>query len=277
VALAALLGASVAMIPALSGFASGGTVSASESGCGSQPYCWSPSSESATAGGTVTFRNPSEGVPHGISWTGGPETPACSGVPINEFKVKWEGTCKFAKPGEYTFICPLHTYMTGKITVSGGTTTTSSSTTTTTTKTSTTTTSTSTHTTAHEPSGEESAFAGGPNKAIVLRSSQRGTSVRGSVTVSKAGAGGRLEVDLLAASASLTKSKGKHKHSSSVRVGRLVRGSVHAGKTSFSVSLTSKAKSALRRHHHLALTVKITLTPSGGSAATATRRVALHG
>jgi hypothetical protein len=243
---------------------------------GAYTYAWSPASTQVAPGGTVAFQNSTAGVPHDVKWTS-PEKPTCTGVPEAPGE-GWKGSCKFNAAGEYTFMCTVHPYMTGKITVSGGTTTTSSSTTTTaTTKTSTTTTSTSTHTTSSKPSAEESPFAGGPSKAIALRSSQRGTSVHGSVKVSKAGAGARLEVDLFAKSASLAGSKGKHRHSSSVRVGRLVRSSVHAGKTSFSVSLTSKAKSALHRHHHLALTVKVMLTPSGGSAVTATRAVSLHG
>jgi hypothetical protein len=35
-----------------------------------------------------------------------------------------------------------------------------------------------------------------------------------------------------------------------------------AGVLTFAVTLTTKAKSALRRHRHLALTVQIVLTPS---------------
>jgi plastocyanin len=105
-----------------------------------------------------------------------------------------------------------------------------------------------------------------------LRSTQRGTSVRGSLDVSQSGAGGRLEVDLLAKTASLAKAR----RSGSTRVGRLVRASVSAGKVSFSVSLTARGKSALRRHHRLALTVKITLTPRRGEAATIMRSVVVR-
>jgi len=282
-AIAALLGAGVAIGPALSGFASEPTVSAVESSAEGGKFAWSPTSAEIAPGGMVAFQNNTPNVPHDVFWTKEPggQKPTCTGVP-EEGAQGWKGSCKFNTAGEYTCICSVHPYMTGKITVSGGTTTTtttSSSGAASKTTTSTTTTSTSTHTTAASKSGggEESPFAGGPGKAVALRSSQRGTAVHGSVKVSKAGAGGRLEVDLLAGGASLAKSKGAHKRSSGVRVGRFVRGSLHAGKTSFSVSLTSKAKSALHRHHHLALTVKIMLTPSGGSAATATRGVALHG
>jgi hypothetical protein len=105
-----------------------------------------------------------------------------------------------------------------------------------------------------------------------LRSTQHGPSVKGSLDVSQSGAGGRLEVDLLAKSASLAAAH----RSGPVRVGRFVRASVSAGKVSFSVSLTARAKSALRRHHRLALTVRITLTPTHGATVTITKSVSLR-
>jgi plastocyanin len=114
-----------------------------------------------------------------------------------------------------------------------------------------------------------SPLVGGPS----LRSSQHGAAVHGTLEVSQAGAGGRLEVDLLANSASLAKAK----HSVKVRVGRLSRSSLKAGAVSFAVPLTAKAKSALRRHRRLALTVRIVLTPPHGTAVTMTKSVVLHG
>ena len=113
-------------------------------------------------------------------------------------------------------------------------------------------------------------IVGGPS----LAASQHGSSVHGFVQISKAGVGGRLEVDLLASSASLAKVR--HKKSTSAVVGRLVRSSLYAGKVSFSVSLNTKAKRALSRHHKLALTVKIVLTPLHGGAVAITRSVVLH-
>jgi hypothetical protein len=97
-------------------------------------------------------------------------------------------------------------------------------------------------------------------------------SVHGSLDVSQTGAGGRLEVDLLAKSASLAAAR----RSAPVRVGRFVRASVSAGKVSFSVALNARGKSALRRHHRLAITVKITLTPTQGAAVTVNRSVVLR-
>jgi hypothetical protein len=109
--------------------------------------------------------------------------------------------------------------------------------------------------------------------SVKLTAPRHGSSVRGSLDVSQTGAGGRLEVDLLAKSASLAAVR----RSAPVRVGRLVRASVSAGKVSFAVALSARGKSALRRHHRMSLTVKITLTPTQGAAATITRSVVAHG
>jgi hypothetical protein len=111
--------------------------------------------------------------------------------------------------------------------------------------------------------------------SLKLTAPRHGSSVRGSVEVSKSAAGARLEIDLLANSASLAKVR--HKRSTSTVVGRLVRASVPAGKVFFSISLNARAKSALHRHHRLVLTVQIVLTPIAGVPASVTRNVVLHG
>ena len=118
------------------------------------------------------------------------------------------------------------------------------------------------------PALPEPPLLGGPS----LRADQHGSTVRGSLDISSTGAGGRLEVDLLAKAASLAKTR----RSGAVRVGRLVRGPVSAGRLSFSVQLTPRAKHALMRHRRLALSVKITLTPANGVAVTVTRSVVVH-
>jgi hypothetical protein len=112
----------------------------------------------------------------------------------------------------------------------------------------------------------------GGSKALKLAAVQRGSAVRGSVKISQAGVGGRLEVDLLASGASPAKAG----HSPQVRVGRLVRTSLYAGTTSFTVPLNAKGKAALRRHRRLTLTVKVTLTPLHGAVETVTRVVVVH-
>jgi plastocyanin len=108
--------------------------------------------------------------------------------------------------------------------------------------------------------------------SLKLTVPRHGSSVRGSLDVSQSGAGGRLEVDLLAKSALLA----RRVHSKPVTVGRFVRSAVSAGKASFSVELNRRGKSALRRHRRLALTVKIVLTPPQGKSVTITRSVVLH-
>lgn len=108
--------------------------------------------------------------------------------------------------------------------------------------------------------------------AFALTAVQHGSSVRGSLTVSQAGVGGRLEVDLLAKGASLAKAG----HSARVRVGRVVRSSLRAGAVSFSAPLSANARSALVRHRRLALTVRVLLQPTHGAAATMTSSVVMH-
>jgi hypothetical protein len=127
------------------------------------------------------------------------------------------------------------------------------------------------------PSRSEEALVSGSSLAggsVKLTAPRHGSSVRGSIEVNQVGAGGRLEVDLLAKSASLAKARGSG--SRSMRVGRLVRQSVSAGKVSFSLALTAQGKRALTRRHLLAVTVKIVLTPTRGAATTVTRSVTLR-
>jgi hypothetical protein len=116
-----------------------------------------------------------------------------------------------------------------------------------------------------------SPLLGGAATALKLSPLQRGASVRGSVAVSETGAGGRLEVDLLARSASLAGHR-----ASRVRVGRLVRSSLHAGRLPFSVALDARARRALHAHRRLALTVRLVLSPPQGAATTVVRSVVLH-
>lgn len=110
--------------------------------------------------------------------------------------------------------------------------------------------------------------------SVKLTAPRHSFSVHGSLEVSRSGAGGRLEIDLIAKSASLARAR--HKKVASAVVGRLVRRSVPAGKMSFSISLTARAKRALRRHHRLALRVKVTLTPPSKPVDILTRSFVLH-
>ena len=96
--------------------------------------------------------------------------------------------------------------------------------------------------------------------------------MHGSIKVSRAGSGGGLEVSLFAPAASLARTG----HAHQVRVGRLLRSPLRAGSVSFSVPLSARGRASLRRHRHLTLTVKITLTPVHGTALTVTRSVVVH-
>jgi hypothetical protein len=82
--------------------------------------------------------------------------------------------------------------------------------------------------------------------------------VRGSVQVKLSGS--RLEVSLWAPRKALSGGKS----SKLVRIGRSMRASAPAGKVSFAVGTDAKARSALRRHRRLSVTVSIALTPPGG-------------
>jgi hypothetical protein len=106
---------------------------------------------------------------------------------------------------------------------------------------------------------------------LSVRRSQRGRTVRGSLQVPGGSAGGRLQVDLLASRAALARSGG-----APVRVGRLVRSSLKAGRLSFAVSLDARGRRALARRHRLPVLVRIALTPPQGSPALARRSVLLH-
>lgn len=280
---AALLGASVVVLPAVAGSETSPTITAENIGGGiyGEEHRWTPALATIAPGGTVTISNPTE-VKHGVNWVSGdPATPSCdSGVPVGTNETasgaNWTGSCTFTTPGVYTFYCTVHgAKMAGRITVGSG------ETTMTTTQTSTPGTGTGTTPSGGGAPGGSSTlgagttgspFLGSAARALKLAASQHGRSVRGSVGVSQAGAHGSLEVDLLARSASLTRAG----HSAQTRVGRVVRSSLSAGTARFSVPLDRRAKAALKRRGRLALSVKVVLKPAGGSPVSVTRAVVLH-
>jgi plastocyanin len=266
----ALLGAAVAVLPAVAGSETGPqTITAINTEGGiykEQHHYWSPSTAMLGPGAVLTFSNPSSEVKHGVEWTAGPAAPSCSGVPGAAGATSWNGQCVFAQPGTYMFRCTVHpTEMTGSVTVNaGGTTTTTQTTSPAPTP--------STPTASAEPLMGGSPLAGGASQALRLAASQHGKAVRGSVKVSQAGAGGRLEVDLLARRASLAGTR----RAPQALVGRLVRLAVAPGTVSFKVSLSGRARRALRAHRRLALTVRILLSAPHGSTASISRNVVMH-
>jgi hypothetical protein len=232
--------------------------------------CWATPGSSQPAaqvtiasGGSVAFADSKTAA--NIAWTG--TAPTCEpSVPVAPAapKTGWEGKCTFTTPGAYKFesstLWPEYTKYevmvegappTGTTGGGGGST-------------------PGAPTPSPTPAGENptgSPLSGAP----AIRSSQRGTTVKGSLQLSKAAAGDRLEVDLLATTASLAKAV----HTTQV-VGRFVSASVSAGQQSFSVKLNARARKALKRHHRLALKVKITLTPVHGEVTSIARSVTVH-
>jgi hypothetical protein len=270
-ALAALAGATVAVLPALAAAPSEVKLEVNENCVEPDWPCWTvpgPKPEPASkitiaTGGEVMFTDHAS-TPAAVVWVG--TAPVCTGVPTSAMS-GWEGKCKFEAPGTYKFESSTMfkedglDYTKYEVVVEGAATGTTPTTTTPTT--------TTTSTAPGEPS-----HGSPPQEALgvlKLAASQRGSTVHGQVEVSAAGSGGRLEVDLLASGASLAKAG----HSKQVRVGRLVR-SLQTGSVSFSVPLSAKAKASLNRHRRLVLTVKITLTPTHGQALKLTRAVVLR-
>lgn len=277
-ALAALVGTAVVVLPALAAAPSEAKLEVNENCVEPDWPCWAVPGSGASpepaskvtiaAGGEVKFAD-NAATAAAVVWNG--SAPACSGVPVSAM-TKWEGACKFEQPGIYKFESSTLfneggslDYTKYEIVVEGA----STGTTPTATSTAPTTTTTAPTTPSAPSSG--SPLEGG-SKALKLVASRHGSTVHGSVKVSQAGSGGRLEVGLFAASALLAKAG----HSAPVRVGRLLHASLKAGNVSFSVPLTAKGKAALRRHRRLALTVKVTLTPLHGAAVTIARSVVMH-
>jgi hypothetical protein len=233
-------------------------------------------------GGTVTFKNSSSSVPHGVIWeSGAPETPSCSGVPVGEgnWNTKWDGNCTLSKPGTYNFYCSYHgKAMSGSIVVSStGTTTTETTMSGTTTTTSTTTSGNSPGTgstpgsrpspsSGSQPSSAPSATLAG--NAVRIASSQRGTSVHGSVEI--ASSGSTLTVEVLAGSAELASAGHR------ARVGRVLRAGLLPGRASFAVHLDGRALRALGKRGHLKLVVRMTLAVPGTASAHRTLSVTLR-
>ncbi len=286
--LAGLAGTAVAVLPALAAAPSEVKLEVAPNCNISGWACWNPKGSpegnvgfnevapfTIAQGGTISFEDNDMEAPTDVIWMGAAR-PSCTGVvEAPPTKTGWKGTCTFSTAGEYEFESQdlfndgTSNYTKYKVIVEGASTGTTPTTPTTTTPT------TTTPTTPMMP-GEPSRGSGSPleggSKALKLAGSQHGSTVNGSIKVSQAGTGGRLEVGLFATNASLAKAG----HPAQVRIGRLVRSSLKAGNVPFSVSLTAKGKAALRRHRRLALTVKITFTPLHGAAATIVRGVVVH-
>jgi hypothetical protein len=106
------------------------------------------------------------------------------------------------------------------------------------------------------------ALAGPPRRAVVVAAVQHGTVVQGSLSVSAAGRGGRLGVQL---------SDAGHR-----RVGSLVRRALPTGRLRFAVALDAAARRALHVRRHLDVTVGITISSGKGARTSVTRHVRME-
>ena len=126
-------------------------------------------------------------------------------------------------------------------------------------------TTTPTTTSSSPPAGQpKTESASGPLfGSLKLASTQHGGVVHGSLVVSSAGSEGQLQIELLTKGAAAA-------------VGKFLRSSLHAGKLTFALTLSAKAKHTLKAHHKLALTVRIVLTPAHGQAMTMSHSVLMR-
>ncbi len=186
----------------------------------------------------------------------------------------WSGSCKFTRPGTYTFYCTVHgPAMSGTITVGAPSTSPTGTTTTATTGTTPVYTqpgSTATGT-SPSPSGAPDAtgqLAPPPAAALTglrLAALRHGADVRVSVVVPVADAGATLLGTVVATIAGRP-----------VAAGRAVRAHTAPGTASLTIPLSAAARRALRSRRRLAVTVHVTLRPAAGTPSTLTRRLTLR-
>ena len=275
----ALLGAAAALIPSM---ASSANTPMTATVSGTEAITWSPMEVAIAPGGTVTFEDPSKTVAHGVVWKSGPETPVCSGVPINEGRKHWKGTCTFTREGTYRYYCFVHGEMMSGVVAVANTAPTPTNTTSTTPTQPGTSMPGMTMTGGEAPpsQGGGAGTTGGSSGAgtkdtlgsgvLSLALRQRG-SVRGSLVVAQASS--RLVIELIAPADEIGHSRQAH---GTLLAGRLLEAHLPAGHVQFRVPLTVAARSALARLGRLSLTVRIRLTPPAGAAITRTLHVALR-
>jgi plastocyanin len=78
---------------------------------------WSPNTANITTAETVTFKNSSMSLAHGLHWNAPPAMPSCPNVPVDSSGTNWAGDCSFSQAGSYPFVCTVHPSMTGTVTV----------------------------------------------------------------------------------------------------------------------------------------------------------------
>jgi plastocyanin len=78
---------------------------------------WTGTPATIDAGESVTFKNSSTSIPHGVAFDAPPATPSCTGVVGSPGQTNWQGSCTFTQPGDYDFHCTVHAGMTGEVKV----------------------------------------------------------------------------------------------------------------------------------------------------------------
>lgn len=214
-------------------------------------------------GSTVSFAYPSGDEMHNVVFTGPqpsscrqlqpPSTLSSAPLPATPSGPGWQGDCTFAAEGTYAFVCGKHGAMTGSVQVtSGGGVTPPPP--------------PAAAPPPPPPAGSLAAAASG----LRVAAAQRGSAIRGSVRVTRAGS------RLLARAFARRRALSGGRSTRLVEVGRQLRGSVGAGRVTFSVRLGPSARRALRRDGRLAITLRLRVTPQAGASFAATRAVVLR-
>ncbi|MDX6688632.1 MAG: hypothetical protein QOG15_89 [Solirubrobacteraceae bacterium] len=216
-----------------------------------------------TPGGTVTFSN-TTALTHNVAFTA-TQPQSCAEIapdsgasvpplPPTATAGPWSGTCTFANLGDYPFHCTFHTGMRGTVVVAN--------------ELPPPTTSTGGGTTTGTPPPPPPPGIPPAANALKLKSTQKGKSVKGSINILLAGS--KLDVRAVVKRKTLGISGSGRK-----RVGRYLRNSVAAKTVNFKVSLSAKAKKALKNKGKLKIRIDITVTPPIGSKYTKTKTVTL--
>jgi plastocyanin len=217
-------------------------------------YAWQANGTAATTltvapGEAVTFGYPSGTTTHNVDFTG-KQPSQCTGLTPDPRPKGWTAECTFDAAGSYPFVCDVHPQMVGTVVVAVPTPT-----------------PTATPAAPTDPAATPGATAT-PQPApgatptptptskqatlkVKLAATQRGTRVRGSVTVAQPAS--RLEVTVKAGSA---------------KVGVWVKTATKSGAVAFSVPLNAKARRMLKAKRRLDVTVAVALTPPGGKKLT---------
>ncbi|HEY6890289.1 MAG TPA: hypothetical protein VI300_20970, partial [Solirubrobacter sp.] len=227
---AAAMACAAAPALAYSGATAGGSFTAID-------YAWQANGTNATTvtitpGQTVTFGYPSGTESHDAHFTG-KQPSSCPGLPAYPAKQGWSAECRFDAAGSYPFVCDFHPEMTGTVVVAVAATPTP--------------TSTAVPTATADPIATPGATATPPpapgatpeptataqkqtTLKVRLARIQRGTRVRGSVSVSEPAS--RLEVTVMAGKA---------------KAGIYRKTSTASGLIPFSVALDAHARRTLAK------------------------------